>query len=144
MRFKYILIISMILLIGMSTCVASSQVTLSIGGKSFTIDDLSDKEIENIQGNGTSTITINSEDGKPLYMITKATEETTILNELLPEDNITTIEDNGITYQNIVFSDGTPSMTVFTTEDGSIYEIVYYNGNDFLLDYKSIGSQLNQ
>ncbi|MBR0369674.1 MAG: hypothetical protein IJH63_02980 [Methanobrevibacter sp.] len=128
----------------MSTCVASSQVTLSIGGKSFTIDDLSDKEIENIQGNGTSTITINSEDGKPLYMITKATEETTILNELLPEDNITTIEDNGITYQNIVFSDGTPSMTVFTTEDGSIYEIVYYNGNDFLLDYKSIGSQLNQ
>lgn len=114
------------------------------GGKGFTLNNLTKTEIDKIQGNNSDSITINSKDGKPLYMITKATENTTVLKELLDKDNVTKVESNGITYQNIVFSDGTPSMTVFKTNDGSIYEIVYYNGNDFLFDYKDFGNQLNK
>lgn len=119
------------------------SVSLVLDGKEFTLNNLTQTEIDNIQGNNSGSITINSEDGKLLYMISKATEDTTILNELLDTDNVTKVESNGITYQNIVFSDGTPSMTVFKTNDGSIYEIAYYNGNDFLFDYKDFGNQLN-
>ena len=117
---------------------------LVLGGKHFTVNNLTNKEISNIEGNNTNTIKINSEDGRMLYMITKATESTTILNELTSKDNVTEVQSNGITYKNIVFSDGTPSTTVFKTNDGSIYEITYYNGNDFLFNYKDFGNQMNK
>ncbi|WP_295591239.1 hypothetical protein [uncultured Methanobrevibacter sp.] len=117
---------------------------LVLGGKHFTVNNLTNKEISNIEGNNTNTIKINSEDNRMLYMITKATESTSILNELTSKDNVTEVQSNGITYKNIVFSDGTPSTTVFKTNDGSIYEITYYNGNDFLFNYKDFGNQMNK
>ena len=120
------------------------SVSLVLGGKEFTVNNLTTKEINNIQGNNTNTINIYNEDGKMLYMIAKTTKNTTILNEIQDGDNITNVESDGITYQNIVFGDNTPSTTVFKTNDGNIYEITYYNGNDFLFDYKSFGNQLNK
>ena len=120
------------------------SVTLVLGGKEFTLNNLTNDEIKNIQGNNTDSIKINSKEGKLLYMISKTTESTSVLNELTDADNVTKVESNGITYQNIIFSDGTQPMTVFKTNDGSIYDIVYYNGNDFLFDYKDFGNQMNK
>ena len=77
-------------------------------------------------------------------MISKTTESTSVLNELTGTDNVTKVESNGITYQNIIFGYGTQPMTVFKTKDGSIYDIVYYNGNDFLFDYQDFGNQMNK
>lgn len=119
------------------------SVTLTLEGKSFKIYNLTDDEIKKIEGNNTGSITIYTKEGTMCYMIHKESSKTTILNELLPEDNITKITTDGITYQNIIFSDGTPSTTVFKTKDGSIYEINYYNGNDFLFDYQDFGKQMN-
>lgn len=119
-------------------------VTLTLDGKHFTMNNLTNKEINNIEGNNTNTIKINNEDGQNIYMISKVSESTTILNDVTPSDTVNEVKSNGITYTNIKFADGTPSTTVFKTSDGSVYEIVYYNGNDFLFDYQSFGDQMNK
>lgn len=118
---------------------------IKIGGKSFTMHNLTQKEIDNIEGNNTNGFKINSDDGHLIYMVEKLqSENLTVLSELSQRDNVTDVKSDGITYHNIQFADGTPSTTVFKTDDGSYYEIVYYNGNDFLFDYQSFGEQMNK
>lgn len=144
-----IIIIAIILVVigsfGDSPNEPNKSVNLVLDGKSFTVHNLTENEIKNIKGNNTSTIDFNNGyDGRAMFMVSTATPSTTILNELDPRDNITNVTTDGMTYQNIIFYDGGPSMTVFKTSDGVIYEINYYNGNDFLFDYQDFGKQMNK
>ena len=122
---------------------ADHSATLVINGKEFTLNNLTNAEIDNINGNNTNSIRICDKEGHYVYGIEKVTNDTTLLNDLNDNDNVSEVEYDGISYKNIIFSDGNPSMTIFTTNDGSIYEITYFNGNDFTFDYHSLGNQLN-
>lgn len=141
------IIIITIILVGASMLFQDTPdhtTVIKIGGKSFTMHNLTQKEIDNIEGNNTNAVKINSDDGHLIYMVEKLpSENLTVLSELSPQDNVTDVQSDGITYHNIEFADGL-SSTVFKTDDGSYYQISYYNGNDFLFDYQSFGEEMNK
>lgn len=120
-----------------------------IGDKSFKINNLTNKQIKNIEGNNTNSIDIppadeNINDGFQIIKTTKDDKNCPLNNEALMS-TATEQQHNGVTYKIKYHNDGTNTAEwiVFETKDGSVYQI-WYDSKFSYFDYWSFGDQMNK
>ena len=129
---------------GMFTTPSSEDAQVVLGGHQITLYNLTSKQIENLEGNNTDSITVYGDDGQHMIaMITAENQSNSMYSECEADgtlDSANVFKSNNITYY--TFIDSGTVNTVFRIGDTDYAITVYDAENSTCINDFSIGLQI--